>query len=282
MKFTPTGGQISLEVTYLTNPDSGGDLTFIQGSQGQRDGESPPTLLQAWLKMCVTDTGIGISPDHINRLFQPFIQIDGALNRQFEGTGLGLALVKRIVDLHGGKVGLRSELGVGSCLTIDLPIDRLPITATPIARESTSSSTPIFTDRAAPEFPSSHAPLQQQSFLILLAEDNEANINTMSSYLKAKGYQIVLANDGQEAILMLRSTSPDLILMDMQMPVMDGLTATKQIREFSDVPIVALTALAMTGDRERCLAAGANEYLSKPVKLKQLTTIIQQLLTTKS
>jgi predicted ATPase/signal transduction histidine kinase/CheY-like chemotaxis protein len=282
VKFTPTGGKISLEVTYLTNPDFGDDLTFIQGSQGQRDGESPPTPLQAWLRMCVTDTGIGISPDHIKKLFQPFIQIDGALNRQFEGTGLGLALVKRIVDLHGGKVGLRSELGVGSCLTINLPSDRLHSTVTPIAIESTSSSTPIFTDRAAPEFPSSHAPLRQQSSLILLAEDNEANINTMSSYLRAKGYQIVLANNGQEAILMLRSTSPDLILMDMQMPVMDGLTATKQIREFSDVPILALTALAMTGDRERCLAAGANEYLSKPVKLKQLTTIIQQLLTTKN
>jgi predicted ATPase/signal transduction histidine kinase/CheY-like chemotaxis protein len=282
VKFTPTGGQISLEVTYLTTPDSDEDLTLIQGSAGQGDGASPPPPFLAWLRITVTDTGIGISPANINRLFQPFIQIDGALNRQFEGTGLGLALVKRIVDLHGGKVGLSSELGLGSCFTIDLPNDRLPITTTSISIESKSSATSILTGHTAPEFPSSHTTLRQQSHLILLAEDNEANINTMSSYLQAKGYQIVLAHDGQAAILMLRATSPDIILMDIQMPVMDGLTATKQIREFSDVPIIALTALAMTGDRERCLAAGANEYLSKPVKLKQLTTIIQQLLVVKS
>ena len=117
--------------------------------------------------------------------------------------------------------------------------------------------------------------------LILLAEDNEANIATFSSYLQAKGYQIVLATDGQQAIDLAKLHHPDLILMDIQMPVIDGMEAIKQIRlnpDLVDIPIIALTALAMAGDRDRCLAAGANEYISKPVKLKQLDLLIQNLL----
>ncbi|MEG4912557.1 response regulator, partial [Microcoleus sp. B13-B4] len=127
---------------------------------------------------------------------------------------------------------------------------------------------------------------QQQggSPLILLAEDNEANITTISSYLKAKGYRILLAKNGEEAIALAKSENPNLILMDIQMPGMDGLEAMQQIRcdpNLVDLPIVALTALAMTGDRDRCLAAGANDYLTKPVKLKQLASTIQQLLASK-
>lgn len=202
------------------------------------------------------------------------MQIDSALNRQYAGTGLGLALVKRIVELHGGSVGLTSELGVGSCFTIDLPYtpsfgispemtadDQLAVTS---ERDSPS------TEEAATFTP-----------LILLAEDNEANISTVSSYLKAKGYRIVLAQNGQEAIDVAKTYHPDLILMDIQMPGMDGLEAMRKIRLDSnlvDIPIVALTALAMTGDRDRSLKAGASDYLSKPIKLKQLAITIQQLL----
>lgn len=120
--------------------------------------------------------------------------------------------------------------------------------------------------------------------VILLAEDNEANIDSFSSYLKAKGYHLLFAKDGQQAIAITKAEHPDLILMDVQMPVMDGLEAIKQIRldpDVADIPIIALTALAMTGDRERCLDAGANEYLQKPLKLKQLATSIQQILNAK-
>jgi CheY-like chemotaxis protein len=119
--------------------------------------------------------------------------------------------------------------------------------------------------------------------LILIAEDNEANIMTISSYLMAKGYRIVLAKNGEEAISISLTAKPDLILMDIQMPVMDGLEAIKQIRQIPmlvNVPIIALTALAMTDDRDRCLTAGANEYIAKPVKLKQLAATIHQLLAT--
>jgi CheY-like chemotaxis protein len=117
--------------------------------------------------------------------------------------------------------------------------------------------------------------------LVLLAEDNEANIATISSYLIAKDYRVVFAKNGQEAIALAKSHHPDLILMDVQMPVMDGLEATRQIRcdpDLINIPIIALTALAMTGDREKCLTAGASEYLTKPVKLKALSQMIQTFL----
>ncbi|MBC1221903.1 GAF domain-containing protein [Nostoc sp. UCD121] len=259
VKFTPERGHITLEVTQLFSNISTTNLTE-----------------QHFLHFAVTDTGIGISPENIKKLFQPFVQIDSALNRQYAGTGLGLALVKRIVELHGGRVGLTSELGVGSCFTIDLPY-------TPsfgFSPEIIADDEPgVTSERDSPstEEAASLTPL------ILLAEDNEANISTVSSYLQAKGYRIVLAQNGQEAINVAKIHNPDLILMDIQMPGMDGLEAMRQIRLDSnlvDIPIVALTALVMTGDRDRCFKAGANDYLSKPIKLKQLATTIQQLLNT--
>jgi len=115
--------------------------------------------------------------------------------------------------------------------------------------------------------------------LILLAEDNEANISTVSSYLIAKNYQIIVARNGQEALDYVKSHRPDVILMDIQMPGMDGLEAIQQLRRdpaHADLPIIALTALAMASDRDRCLEAGANDYLAKPIKLKELTAIIQK------
>lgn len=117
--------------------------------------------------------------------------------------------------------------------------------------------------------------------LILLAEDNEANIITISAYLQAKGYRLIIAKDGQEAVDLILSASPDLVLMDIQMPSMDGIEAIKLIRNknhLTDLPIIALTALAMAGDREKCLEAGATDYMSKPIKLKQLAATIQQYL----
>ena len=129
------------------------------------------------------------------------------------------------------------------------------------------------------ESPFTHQPTKIP--LILIVEDNEINIITISGYLQAKGYRLILAKNGQEAIAITKAHRPDLILMDIQMPVMDGLEAIQQIRldpDLVNIPIIAMTALAMTGDRERCIQAGADEYVTKPVKLKQLTNTIQQLL----
>jgi CheY-like chemotaxis protein len=215
----------------------------------------------------VIDTGIGISAENIQKLFQPFIQIDSALNRQYTGTGLGLALVKRLVEIHGGNVELTSEVGVGSCFAINLPFN-IGSAAIDAQTENLSGQSQIGQSQTE----------ELISPLILLAEDNEANIATFTSYLKAKGYRILSATDGQQAINFAKAHHPDLILMDIQMPVIDGMEAIKQIRlnpDLVDIPIIALTALAMTGDREKCLAVGANEYLSKPIKLKSLDQMIQ-------
>ncbi|HEY9826872.1 MAG TPA: PAS domain S-box protein [Stenomitos sp.] len=248
VKFTDNQGCITLAVQILNKPEAG--------------------QATSWLRFAIQDTGIGIATENLSKLFQPFIQVDSALNRQYEGTGLGLALVKQIVDLHGGEVEVTSEVGVGSCFTIDLPF----------------TATELLTSELTAPMPSGHdlIPLDPASSpLILLAEDNEESIMTISLYLEMHGYRLLVASNGQEAIALTQHELPDLILMDIQMPVMDGLEAIQHIRRlpnFAHIPIIALTALAMTGDQERCLAAGANDYLSKPVKLKQLTALIQQLL----
>ncbi|GBO56106.1 circadian input kinase A [Pseudanabaena sp. lw0831] len=267
VKFTPKEGRVNLEVTQLP-PELPPDVAT----------SDRPSL--QYLRISVIDTGIGISPENIKKLFQPFIQIDSALNRQYEGTGLGLALVKRIVELHNGRVGLTSELGVGSCFTVDLPHD--------FSSEIVVSNQPettLLLDAPLLDAPLLDAPItnenDSQSPLILLVEDNEANIITIVSYLEAKHYRVLLARNGQEAIAIAKAHQPDTILMDIQMPVMDGIEATRQIRldpNLADIPIIAMTALAMSGDRDRCLAAGANEYVSKPLKLKQLVAMIQSIL----
>ncbi|BAY62989.1 two-component hybrid sensor and regulator [Calothrix brevissima NIES-22] len=181
--------------------------------------------------------------------------------------------------MHGGYINLQSELGQGSCFSI-----YLPYSACPIQQPSTLNFTPsanIAPNSEAIAPPQVITAPNTQSPLILLAEDNEANINTISSYLEAKGYRIIMARNGQEAIDLAYSQNPNLIIMDIQMPVVDGLQAIEQIRQnqqLATIPIIALTAMVMLGDREKCLAVGASEYLAKPVKLKQLTALIEQLL----
>jgi len=252
VKFTPDKGQVTLNVMVIP----------------PQDLEQQKPLL----RFAIQDTGIGISADNIQNLFQPFMQIDSALNRQYQGTGLGLALTKRITELHGGQVSLTSELGVGSCFMIDIPYQAavvLPQGQQNQLEAGLTVSDPLMRSEPLPQA------------LLLLVEDNEANISTISSYLMAKGYRIEVARDGQEAIDQAVALSPDLILMDVQMPGMNGLEAMQRIREIellATTPIIALTALAMESDRDRCLAAGANEYLSKPVRLKELAQLIPQLI----
>jgi PAS domain S-box-containing protein len=255
VKFTPSGGSVTLDVTYC-HVDS--------------LGQSQENNAIANLQISVIDTGIGIAAENIPKLFKPFVQIDSALNRQYTGTGLGLTLVKQMMEIHGGNVNLTSELGKGSCFTITLPyisgVEQPAPTPQPI--------TPV-------ETPPQFLVDRHNTPVILLAEDNEANVLTFSSYLTERGYQILIAKNGQEAIAMAQTMQPNLIVMDVQMPIMDGLEATKQIRQIPhlvDIPIIALTALAMPEDHERCLQAGANSYLVKPVSFSQLINTMQQLL----
>ncbi len=253
VKFTPVGGHIALNVTI----------------------ESDNTTT-SFIRLTVIDTGIGINHADLHKLFQPFTQVDTALNRQYNGAGLGLALVKGIVEMHGGSVLVRSEVGVGSQFIVDLPIPQAERDPNGnLLSPSLEFSQPIGEKLAS----LNDSSLAGRAWKILLAEDNEANISSISSFLKAKGYQTILARNGLEALNLAQSQLPDLILMDIQMPKMDGLEAIRHIRErpqLQDVPIVAITALAMNGDREKCLNAGATDYLTKPVRLKQLSTTIQQ------
>jgi CheY-like chemotaxis protein/anti-sigma regulatory factor (Ser/Thr protein kinase) len=248
VKFTPDGGKVGLEVT--------GDAA------------------QQAVHLTVWDTGIGIANDDLARLFQPFVQLDSRLARQYSGTGLGLALVYRMVEMHGGSVTVASEPGAGSRFTVSLPWRSTDGAVEPDRSAPTQELTTG--DRAAQEQASALA-----NSAILLAEDNEASIATISDYLGLRGYQVMVARNGAEAVARASELQPALILMDIQMPGMDGIEATRRIRaqgSLMSIPIIALTALAMPGDRERCLEAGADDYLSKPVSLKGLAAAIETLL----
>lgn len=264
VKFTPDGGEVQLEITIKLPGE------MLEKRNGDRIPAPTPFVC-----LVVRDTGIGISPDNQERLFQPFIQIDGRLNRQYQGTGLGLALSQRIVNLHEGWITLNSQAGQGSCFTVYLPQPDLAI-----APRRSFSPSPQEQPATSPSETSPHRSRSQMP-LILLAEDNAANQETLIAYLEKQGYQVVLAHNGYEVVAIAQAQTPDLILMDIQMPGIDGLEATRQIRQFPSlrsVPIIALTALTMPGDRDRCLEAGANEYMSKPVRMRALVTMVEKLL----
>ncbi len=242
VKFTPNGGEVNLEVSLDHFSD------------------------QPMLNFMIKDTGIGIAKEDLPKLFQSFVQIDSRLARRYEGTGLGLTLVERLAKLHGGRVSVESKEGEGSCFSVHLPYYPVnAITSAPtIAPESETEVNNLSSIKSA---------------LILLVEDNPNNAQTISTYLEHKGYCLMSAGNGQEAIEVIKQRKPDLILMDVQMPVMDGFETTRQIRnnpDFAEIPIIALTALAMPGDRDQCFAAGMNDYLSKPIRMKHLTTMIEQ------
>ncbi len=250
VKFTPEGGLVGLEVW--------GDV------------EHQMVRLTVW------DTGIGIAPQDLGRLFQPFVQLDGSLSRQYAGTGLGLALVYRMVEMHGGSITVESEVGKGSRFTVSLPWreDEKEANAGWPGGERRE-------DQAIGRGPELGTGKQRdgEPVTILLAEDSEANINTVFEYLTIKGYQVVVARNGTEALERARETRPAVIVMDIQMPGMDGLEATRRFRADADlakIPIIAMTALTMPGDRERCLEAGVNEYVGKPVSLKDLVRMIEE------
>jgi PAS domain S-box-containing protein len=371
VKFTPQDGRVSLEV------------------RGIRD--------RHLIEFIIEDSGIGIADLDLPRLFQPFVQIDGGLARQHEGTGLGLSLVLRLVESHGGSVAVTSALNCGSRFTVTLPWDAALAQIEPISRpgaallplshvliidnsqaateqlsrymadmgcpvsvheraggaldlairlrpdlivldvllpdqtgwavlrqlkgDSRTANIPVLVisvvdepDLARQLGAESHmlkpigradlqrtigqirraqgvspdpglgavaTPATSPGRRILLAEDNEDNISLMLDYLPRQGYEVVVARDGSEALLMARELRPAAILMDIQMPVMDGIEATRRIRadaDLHDTPVIALTALAMPGDRDRCLAAGADAYLIKPVSLRDLPIQIEAVI----
>ena len=266
VKFTPAHGRVSLVVT--TDAAAG------------------------VIRFAVQDTGIGIAPQDLPLLFQPFQQLDSSLSRLHEGTGLGLMLVRRLAELHGGEVTVTSAVGQGSCFTIVLPYRSLQaeaaqaqLPAVPQRKKGTDPLIPALmvdpAPRAADQFTRYLTAPPPPGRRILVADDSEINLESVYNYLQDKGYAVTVARTGREALEQAAAFQPDLILMDIQMPELDGLEAIQRLRatpEGAATPIIALTALAMTGDRERCLAAGASAYMAKPVSLKALVALIEQLL----
>ena len=221
---------------------------------------------QVGLHFAVADTGIGMSPEGVAKLFQPFSQAEASTTRQFGGTGLGLAISKRLVELQGGRIWVESTPGQGSVFHFTIVAPAVAVDATaPAARDAALD----------PGFAARH-PCR-----ILLAEDNQVNQKVAAMLLRRLGYQPEMAANGREAIDALRRQRFDLILMDLEMPVVDGTAATVEIRrEFprADQPaIVALTAHAIAGDRERCLTAQMDDYLSKPLRVQELTAVLARV-----
>lgn len=231
------------------------------------------------LQCCVEDTGIGMAPEMLEKLFIPFSQADLSITRRYGGTGLGLVICKRIIELMQGDIRVESQPGQGSRFYFDIPVKIVETSAAvePVANNS------ILSDRL-PEIsvPEPMEPSDKTASRILLVEDNKVNQMVAVGLLKKLGYSCVIANHGEEALEQLQHSHFDLVLMDMQMPVMDGITAARRIREMdsavSKVPIVAVTANVMPEDRQKCLDAGMNDFLSKPFNKEDLAQKIERWL----
>lgn len=245
VKFTPPGGAI----------DVAAEADEVRGE----------------VRIAVRDNGPGIPAESRSRLFRAFVQLDARLAREHEGSGLGLVLVDRLVALHGGRVELESEPAHGSRFTVVLPWVRRDADATsPGGRRPGPLAAPTPSRNEAPA----------AGTKVLLVEDNDTQRSLFEEALGARGFEVEVARNGTEALEKAEAFDPDLIVMDVQMPGMDGLEATRRLRAtpaLSRTPVLALTALVMPGDRERCREAGVDEYLAKPVSLESLVESVGRL-----
>ncbi len=218
------------------------------------------------LRFEVTDTGMGLSEDQYKHIFEAFTQVDSSHSREFGGLGVGLALCRNLVDLMGGTISLDSALGKGTSFYIDLSFE--------VAKLEAKPETKTGLDQAA------LPPEEQPCFNILVAEDNPENQKLMRLMLEQQGHRLTIVNNGQEAVFANTENTFDIILMDIQMPEMNGFEATSAIRnqekEGEHVPIIAVTAHAMPGYREECLAAGMDDYLAKPFRMQDLYAMIKK------
>jgi len=236
--------------------------------------------------LAVSDTGIGIPDALLTDIFEPFVQAEDSFNRRFQGAGLGLSIVRKLMALLGGDIAIDSTVGEGTTVYLSLPF-RLPVAqAHASATSGIETATTLTAPAVAPKSESGGTTMQPQTPLrILLVEDEAISALAGQRMLEKSGHRAAIANNGQEALMRLIDQDFDLILMDVQMPVMGGLEATRMIRETphmgakSRIPIIAMTAYAMAGDKEKFLAAGMDDYVSKPVEMKDLLEAIRRATT---
>jgi CheY-like chemotaxis protein len=217
----------------------------------------------ATIECLVRDTGVGIAPEHIGHLFKNFAQVDESINRKFGGTGLGLAISQKIIEQMGGKIKVKSALGSGTTFSFELT---LPLSDVALVKLTEGSEA---AERANCTLAGLAEPLR-----ILLAEDNGTNQLVFSKMVQDVGVQLTIAHNGREAVEHATKGTFDAIFMDMRMPEMDGLEATRRIRALggylADIPIIALTANAFTDDVKACRDAGMNDFVAKPLRKKIL------------
>ncbi|MFG0288435.1 MAG: ATP-binding protein [Rhodopirellula sp. JB044] len=236
-----------------------------------------PTLVDSTsdqvLRIDVVDTGIGMTPEQQAKIFQSFVQADSTTTRKFGGTGLGLSISRRLAEAMGGTLNVLSKPGMGSTFRLELPLSTADLTDLVSPAELKKSSENRNSDGANSDLTS------LPPKLVLVVDDGEANRRLIDLVLTRAGATVVSANNGLEAIERVAEQTPALILMDMQMPVLDGYTATRRLRDagFAE-PIVALTGNAMRGDREKCVDAGCDDFMTKPINIDQLLELVSEYL----
>ncbi|MGB6016459.1 MAG: PAS domain-containing protein, partial [Nodosilinea sp.] len=235
VKFTPSGGQVTLQ-------------TRVE----QKNSKN-------YLKLSVTDTGIGIAPDDIAKLFQPFVQIDSSLSRQYSGTGLGLALVRKMVELHGGTVSMTSEVNQGSCFTLDLPY------LTDIALPAIAAPTP----------PSRR--LDTDNCRVLVIEDSAAAVGLIARYLEEQGMKVSICPTGDRVMADVAKVQPALIILDILLPNLSGWVVLRQLKTAPETLAIPVIVVSVVDERSYGLSLGASEYLVKPISRHQLQQAIERL-----
>jgi signal transduction histidine kinase/DNA-binding NarL/FixJ family response regulator len=251
-----------------------GEVALDAALESQEDGK-------ATVRFAVTDTGIGVRPDQARTLFAPFAQADTSITRRYGGTGLGLAISKQLVEMMGGTIGIESQEGKGSTFWFTAVFGTLPGAATSTAEPVASAQGgPLASEGDESVAMERVANATAYEARILIADDNATNQAVALAQMEKLGYKADAVVNGTEALEALRHRRYDLVLMDAEMPTMDGYEATRRIRESGDlrVPIIGMTAHATSGERDKCIAVGMNDFLSKPVDLHDLSAVLAKWL----
>ncbi|OIN57931.1 response regulator [Arsenicibacter rosenii] len=274
LKFTTEGGTVTISATPAASDSSLDSLPSVGVGPSQRQG----------LRLTVSDTGVGLTQEQISHLFDRFYQADSSMTRAYEGTGIGLALVKELCDLLGGQITVSSKPGAGSTFSVWLPMEPLDESPTPIQASDVlwPLATPAAADVSQPAIPTQELPGEaEESPLILVVEDNQ-DLRMFLARALSKLYRVLTATNGQEAWGIITAELPDLVISDVMMPFMNGYelcTRIKQTPETSHIAVMLLTAKVGQESRIDGLNAGANDYLPKPFHTDELRLRVRNLLT---